>query len=226
MHDKSIAVFIDMGDLTYLDIKSRGQKVEDLWIALSSLEAGYKSDVEVLSQREKMVYNKFDNHGRKKEFVGARSVLHNMARDAGVDVDTFQLKKTEQGRPYGITGSDSLQVSIAHTAKYVLCGLSRYHTIGVDLEPVDRTIHQRLRDRILTPAEKANSQLGTVETVRLWTIKEAVVKLTGEGLAGLLSEMAIDRVEDQLFTASLDGYRDITIYSWQYYDHWIAVAMY
>jgi 4'-phosphopantetheinyl transferase len=213
-----------MSQLTYLDIYEQGQCVDDLWIALSAIEIGDYADTEVLSGREQRIYKQFENNRRKTEFIGARTVLQQMTRQAGYDVNSFELKKTKQGRPYGITQTDQFKISIAHTDRYVLCGLSRNRMVGVDLEPVGRKIHQRLRKRILTAPEANNGRLRNVETVRIWTIKEAIVKLTGEGLSGLLSEMSIDRTGEELFTAVI-GDRHIHVYSWRFKNQWIAVAI-
>ena len=148
-----------MNELTYLDIHNRFFRIDDLWVALSPIEVESSAKADVLSNREQKIYHKFENSSRKREFIGARAVLQNMAAEAGYDVNRFELKKTTQGRPYGVAGTDTLLVSIAHTDRYVLCGLSRMHKIGVDLEPADRKIHKRLRGRILTDLEADNPRL-------------------------------------------------------------------
>ena len=91
---------------------------------------------------------------------------------------------TERGKPY--FADASLHFSISHTKKHAFCALS-IHPIGIDAEELDRKINPRLADKILSPDEKARFDAAedkALALLRLWVLKEAAVKLTGEGLRG------------------------------------------
>lgn len=91
---------------------------------------------------------------------------------------------TERGKPY--FADTSLHFSISHTKKHAFCALSE-SPIGIDAEELDRKINPRLADKILSPAEKVRfdaSEDKRLALLRLWVLKEAAVKLTGEGLRG------------------------------------------
>lgn len=95
-----------------------------------------------------------------------------------------EIRITENGKPY-FSDSD-LHFSITHTDRHAFCALSR-HPIGIDAEETDRKINLGLARKILSPAEKVRfdaSQDKCGALLRLWVLKEASVKLTGQGLRG------------------------------------------
>ena len=95
------------------------------------------------------------------------------------------LIKTEpRGKPY-FEGS-SLHFSISHTKNHVFCVLAPY-PVGVDAEETDRRVNLRLADKILSPSERERFEAADEKEaalLRLWVLKEAAAKLTGEGLNG------------------------------------------
>lgn len=112
---------------------------------------------------------------------------------------------TERGKPYW---PDSIwHFSISHTKHHVFCALSRKN-IGIDAEEIDRTISRALAERILSPREKAQWEAAPDQRLALltfWVLKEAYVKMTGEGLKGypkdtdfLLSDPRVRRYHDCL----------------------------
>ena len=91
---------------------------------------------------------------------------------------------TDRGKPY--FKDSPLHFSITHTKKHAFCALS-YHNIGIDAEELDRRISFKLADRVLSPGEYAqfeNAEDPKKALLTFWVLKEARVKLTGEGLQG------------------------------------------
>ena len=91
---------------------------------------------------------------------------------------------TDRGKPYFATGN--LHFSISHTKNRVFCALAD-HPVGIDAEPMDRSIDLRLADKILSTPEKvrfAQAEDPRQALLRLWVLKEAAAKFTGEGLRG------------------------------------------
>ena len=89
---------------------------------------------------------------------------------------------TDRGKPY--FEDDPLHFSISHTKGHVFAALSD-RPIGIDAEEQDRKIRPELAEKILSPAEKARFDSATdkrAALLRLWVLKEAWVKYTGEGL--------------------------------------------
>lgn len=95
-----------------------------------------------------------------------------------------QIRVAARGKPYFAEGS--LHFSISHTKKHVFCVLSD-KPVGMDAEEKDRDINLKLADKILSETEKCRFRESADRRdalLRLWVLKEAAVKLTGEGLRG------------------------------------------
>ena len=91
---------------------------------------------------------------------------------------------TSRGKPYFV--DSPWHFSISHTKAHVFCALAKC-PVGIDAEELDRKIDLRLADKILSPAER--TEFDAAEDKRralltFWVLKEAAVKLTGEGLRG------------------------------------------
>ena len=95
-----------------------------------------------------------------------------------------EIQITERGKPY-FTDSP-YHFSITHTKKHAFCVLSD-KPIGMDAEELDRRVNLRLAPKILSPGEYAQYEASEDKKKTLltfWVLKEAQVKLTGEGLHG------------------------------------------
>lgn len=92
-----------------------------------------------------------------------------------------EILVTDRGKPCFAEGN--LHFSISHTKRHVFCAL--YDApIGIDAEEMDRNINLKLADKILSPAEKFRFDGTRQALLRLWVLKEAAVKCSGEGLRG------------------------------------------
>ncbi|MBQ7800703.1 MAG: 4'-phosphopantetheinyl transferase superfamily protein [Oscillospiraceae bacterium] len=95
-----------------------------------------------------------------------------------------KIAVTDRGKPY--FEASPLHFSITHTDSHAFCALSE-SPVGIDAEEMDRRISPRLAEKILSPAEKARYDAAPdrrAALLRLWVLKEAAAKLTGEGLRG------------------------------------------
>jgi len=90
----------------------------------------------------------------------------------------------ERGKPRFV--EDSTCFSISHTKRHVFCAISD-RPIGIDAEEIDRTIDLRLAGKILSPEERAQYDTAPdkrLALLKLWVLKEAAAKCSGEGLRG------------------------------------------
>ncbi len=81
---------------------------------------------------------------------------------------------------------DTVHFSISHTRRHVFCAISD-RPVGIDAEEMDRQMDLRLADKILSPGEKTRYEAAPdkrAALLKLWVLKEASVKHTGEGLRG------------------------------------------
>ena len=95
-----------------------------------------------------------------------------------------QILRQARGKPY--FADSTLHFSISHTKRHVFCVLAK-NPVGMDAEEADRQIDLRLAEKILSPGERERYEKAADKRqalLRLWVLKEAAAKLSGEGLRG------------------------------------------
>ena len=95
-----------------------------------------------------------------------------------------EIAVTERGKPY--FKKSPWHFSISHSKGHVFCALSQ-KPVGIDAEELDRNIRPQLADKILSPGERAGYDRAPdrrLALLKLWVLKEALAKCTGEGLKG------------------------------------------
>lgn len=180
-----------------------------------------------LEEQDRRDYNNLQHEVRRSEFGVSRLLIRELATDLHPDCQRVRLIKDEAGRPEAEIDEQVIHASLAHTQGAVLAALSPDQPVGLDLEPIGRKVHGRLRKRLLTPKER--EMLGhpeEVSTLRLWTIKEACLKLGGTGLRKALHSVQIRKRSDRYFTATLHDEKKVKICSFRHRRYWMAVAVY
>ena len=110
-------------------------------------------------------------------------LLRQLYRDAAGE-DLPKIETTPRGKPY--FPDSPWHFSISHTKRHAFCVLAK-ENIAIDAEEADRDIHLNLADKILSPREKEQYDAAPDPREALltfWVLKEASVKLSGEGLQG------------------------------------------
>lgn len=100
----------------------------------------------------------------------------------GVLLDSAGIKEseifyTENGKPYL---NDSRFISITHSGKYCILAVLDM-PVGVDIEKVGR-VTKAVSNRFFTDAEQEWAGDDEVRLTVLWTLKEALSKLIGDGV--------------------------------------------
>ena len=199
----------------------------DIHLGLAKLsdqagDAGQLTDV--LDESEREEYEVIKNDRRRNEFFSTRYLVKSLANKFGLLEKGFTIKKDAMGKPFGEAGEQYVFLSIAHCHREVMCGLSESRDIGVDLEPVDRQVHEGLGSRIYHPEE--HEQVRELDLIRVWTIKEALVKLDGKGLRTNLNELLLSWNDENDFSCRINDEKSARICSFEYDDHWVSVAFY
>lgn len=91
----------------------------------------------------------------------------------------------DKGAPYSVEYPD-LHISISHCRKAVAVAISKDGPVGIDVE-CRRRVGEGLLERVCNEAEQVavrTSKDPTMEFLRLWTCKEAVLKMRGTGIQG------------------------------------------
>jgi 4'-phosphopantetheinyl transferase len=112
-----------------------------------------------------------------------------------IDTDT-------RGKPI-VCGASMRHISIAHTGNLVAAAASAIGPVGIDVEHRDRARDlTRLALAAFGPAEcQAVASHGVSAFYRIWTIREAISKATGDGMA--LVTDRIDRVPVDMVDGAL-----------------------
>lgn len=141
----------------------------------SSAAAG---PVEWLSQTERQRLSRFRSSAAAQDFlVGTTLARFALGSWLGVPEAEVPLDRTCErcGGPHGRPRVEGAHVSIAHAAGTALVAVGAA-PVGVDLEPLDRAV----------PADSGAADLLD------WVRKEAVLKLTGDGLRIPMRHVAVE----------------------------------
>ena len=114
-----------------------------------------------------------------------------------------EIAVADRGKPYFV--NCPWHFSISHTKKHVFCVLSD-RPVGLDAEEMDRKVDFRLTERILSETEKRRvdgAEDKRAALLRLWVLKEAAAKLTGEGLRGFPNRTDFDPEDPRIM--EMDG---------------------
>ncbi len=189
-------------------------------LARSRIDRSHSADGLITEEADELEL--ISHKGRRGEFVSSRLLLRKLASEMGYDPSGFKIVKDQYGKPFGEVGGKKLNLSIAHSESEVVCGISETTPIGVDLEPAERPVEERLARRIGHREEEG--LLKEIELIRLWTIKEAMVKLEGSGLRTNLNELRVEQIGEAEFSGRFNNDKSARICSFQHAGHWISIA--
>ena len=196
---------------------------EGIYLGMGRID--HSQDVlQALDEEEVVEYESIKSENRKNEFLSSRHLIRGLAAKFGLLDDEFRILKDELGKPYGQTGDKHLYLSIAHSSDFVLCALSESIDIGIDLEPANRKVHEGLKKRIFHPKEKEN--IRSMELIRIWTLKEALVKLHGGGLRTNLNDLRLQKISESEYSTIFNDDKSARICSFKHNEHWVSVAYY
>ena len=120
--------------------------------------------------------------GRSGHEVGRQLLRQLYREETGEELPEIRI--APRGKPYFV--DSSLHFSISHTKEHAFCVLAEC-PVGIDAEEKDRRINLRLAEKILSEPERKRFESAADQRdalLRLWVLKEAAGKLTGEGVNG------------------------------------------
>lgn len=135
-------------------------------------------------------------NGRSGHEAGRELLARLYREETGNDLPSIAV--AQWGKPYFV--DDPRHFSISHTKHHVFCVLSD-RPVGLDAEEMDREINLKLADKILSEPEKVRFSEASdkrAALLRLWVLKEAAVKLTGEGLRGYPNRTDFDPNDERI----------------------------
>ena len=140
-------------------------------------------------------------HGRSGPEAGRELLARLYREETGNDLPSIAV--APRGKPYFV--DDPRHFSISHTQNHAFCVLC-HRPVGLDAEEMGREINLALAEKILSEPEKIRYNEAADKRqalLKLWVLKEAAAKLTGEGLRGYPNHTDFDP-EDPRVT-EMDG---------------------
>ena len=118
----------------------------------------------------------------------------------------------EHGKP-AIVGQPHIHFNLSHCREAVICVLSD-RPVGVDVESIreykDSLVRYTMNEHEVRQIEQAEHP--EVEFIRLWTMKEAVLKLSGRGIVDDLKSVLTGSEQFQTVYRAEKGYIYSVIY--------------
>jgi 4'-phosphopantetheinyl transferase len=159
----------------------------------------------VLSSDERSRYDKFVFARDRRDYALAHALLRRtLSRYVDVAPEDHRFREAAGGKPLLVSDRSVSRVtfSLSHTNGLVACAIAGGSDVGIDVELIDRKGGHDFLDRFFCGSEIEHVRRLTsrIDQARrfceLWTLKEAFVKATGEGLSNEFREIAFE-VEDR-----------------------------
>ncbi|MER7083461.1 4'-phosphopantetheinyl transferase [Saccharopolyspora kobensis] len=148
---------------------------------------------------------------RAREFLAGRSLLRSMLRELYPEAAELEVTASGNGKPH-LLGAQGLGVSVSHDSGVVAVCVAPGREVGVDVQGPPEKLERALVRRCLRAYTDEVMQLPSarraLEFAWVWTVQEACVKATGEGIGG--RPWAID-VPPGASTGSWGSYRWVSL---------------
>jgi 4'-phosphopantetheinyl transferase len=134
----------------------------------------------------------------RSTYIAAHWLLrHALASVGGLPPKDWRFVVEARGKP-GIDpalGRPGLSFNLTHTRGFVACVVGFDSMLGIDVEALSREPDLEIADRFFSPSEVAHLHRMTQDRkhrtfLRFWTLKEALIKATGEGLSRALDSFS------------------------------------
>ncbi len=130
--------------------------------------------------------NKFPDESNRKSTVAGEAVARlALSEELGIPPEKIEIFRTEKGKPYV---NENIYFSISHSMGTVAVIISRFEA-GIDIEKI-RPVNYGATRIFCTENEKEyifsskNEDEKLIRFYTVWTLKEAYLKCTGEGISG------------------------------------------
>ena len=146
-------------------------------------------EIDVLSDDERAHAEKFHSETAREAYVIGRSGIRRAAAIyTGDSARDLIISPSPSGKPF--FANAAIHFNLSHSGGIVMAAFSG-SPVGIDIESRGRCRDfVGIADRFFHPSEAAEIRQSPDEDqfLRLWTGKEAMLKLSGEGLSGGLAE--------------------------------------
>ena len=149
----------------------------------------WQAALPLLSEQRRQQVLQFKYELGRKTCAGAYLLLCEALRKEYHITELPIFEYGEHGKPF-IKGHPEIHFNISHCKEAVACVTSP-RPVGIDVESIrsyrESLVHYTMNEKEVGQIERAERP--DVEFIRLWTRKEAMLKLTGEGLTNDLKSV-------------------------------------
>lgn len=169
----------------------------------------------LMSEERRKKCDSLKKEDDKKRCIAADYLLRTaLEYVTGQSSESFQFELTEKGKPYCV--NFDCYFSISHAGDYVAVAVDLTRQVGVDIEkirPIRAAVMRMfcnicetefIKGTDVNDGEILTDTVALERFYKIWTFKEAAVKLTGEGITDNLREIIYD--ENKCFCKVFDGY--------------------
>lgn len=146
-----------------------------------------------------------------------------MLAEGALGIQSLQLVTRKNEKPKAFFGRKEYSVSFSHTRMAISGAISSGYIVGCDLEDSGRKVTESLVRRIRSDRESALLYREN-PAIRLWTCKEAALKMTGTGLRKPMSGITLVQENSGLFSAEIDDAFEAEICSFLHKGYWVSVC--
>lgn len=149
-----------------------------------------------LSSAEKLRYDQYHPKAARLFLISRVLVKTVLADKLGISPHQVNIQLHPNGKPF-VQGSKAVYFNLTHSADVIILTVTEAGEIGVDIEQVDREFEWMRVDSVLAPIEiewiKENELTDPFSVYQrffqIWTLKEAYIKCTGEGMSRHLKKL-------------------------------------
>jgi len=171
----------------------------DAWLLTTRIPLEERSIYErVLSSAEQQAAARFRFEADRERSLVARGGLRwILSAYCGVPPETLKFQVTSYGKPSLLGVAAAPEFNVSHSGDYVLIGVTTGTPCGVDIErPNPRVKQKEIAGRYFCPKEVEWLDRTRQGFLRLWTMKESIIKAVGRGLSIPLSDVDVTDVAE------------------------------
>jgi 4'-phosphopantetheinyl transferase len=130
----------------------------------------------------------------------------------------LRIKYSSHGKPY-LVDYPNYDFNISHSGEYLLLAISKNGQVGVDIEIIKQDEDLSQLSPIVFSSSEQQLIHNNLHFTQLWTKKEALLKLRGNGF------FDDNYLTTQLNLSDMQLYDNCWIYQWQYANYCLACAI-
>lgn len=151
------------------------------------------------------------------------SILIKKSADIYMGIQKIDVFTQKYEKPQAFVNEMEVSVSFSHTNGALAASLSRNMNVGIDMERIERKIDSRLLSRMKHPDE-SHSLYEETELIRIWTLKEAALKMIGTGLRKPMNSTLVKKIDKYSFIVHFSDGKQGKICSFHHQEHWISIC--